>query len=100
MPNEKQELNLWFTACAHVHSDLQHGRRSFAEAIEQSEKGGADGGPPFDWDAMLFFGDFTGTHHAPTDAKAGPVLEQLDAGQKHSRNDIYAIAGISNGIKN
>ena len=93
MPNEKQELNLWFTACAHVHSDLQHGRRSFAEAIEQSENGGADGGPAFEWDAMFFLGDFTGTHHAPTDTEAGPVLEQLNAGQKHSRNDIYAIAG-------
>ncbi len=86
-------LNLWFTACAHVHSDLKHNRRSLAEAIEQSEDGGAEGGPPFDWDAMFFLGDFTGTHYAPTETEAGPVLDQLNAGRRHTRQQIYAIAG-------
>jgi len=93
MPINHRTLNIWIAACAHVHSDLQHGRRSFAEAVEQSENGGGDGGPPFDWDVMLYLGDFTGTHHPPTDNEATAVLDQLEAGQKHTRDQIYALAG-------
>jgi hypothetical protein len=93
MPDNAKQLNIWVAACAHVHSDLLHDRRSFAEAIEQSENGGTEGGPAFDWDVMLFLGDFTGTHHPPTDKEADAVLEQLDAGRSHTRSQIYVIAG-------
>ena len=66
MPESKQTLNIWIASCAHVHSDLLHNRRSFAEAVEQSENGGNEGGPSFDRDIMLYLGDFVGTHHPPT----------------------------------
>ncbi|MEQ8193742.1 MAG: metallophosphoesterase [Rhodospirillales bacterium] len=97
MPPSPKQLNLWFAACAHVHSDLKHGRRSLADAIEQSENGGAGdgsgGGPPFDWDALFFLGDFVGSQLPPTDEDATAVLEQLNAGKSHGRERIYALAG-------
>ena len=86
-------LNVWACGCCHVHSDLKHGRRSLAEAIEQSESGGADGGEPFDWDSMLNLGDLSGTQGAPTDADGPPVVEQLKAGRKHRLEQIYCLLG-------
>ena len=86
-------LNVWACGCCHVHSDLKHGRRSLAEAIEQSESGGADGGEPFDWDIMLNLGDLSGTQGAPTDADGPPVVEQLKAGRKHRLEQIYCLLG-------
>ncbi|MBI3935401.1 MAG: metallophosphoesterase [Betaproteobacteria bacterium] len=86
-------LRVWATACSHVHSDLKHGRRSLAEPIEQSEFGGAEGGPPFDWDIMLHLGDISGTQTAPADADGSPVMEQLNAGRKHRRERIYCLLG-------
>ena len=93
MPESKQTLNIWIASCAHVHSDLLHNRRSFAEAVEQSENGGREGGPSFDWDIMLYLGDFVGTHHPPTDKEAEAVLAQLNSVQKHTKSQIYSIAG-------
>ena len=43
-------FRLWVCSDAHVGTDLKHGRRSLAEAIEQSERGGEKGGPAFEWD--------------------------------------------------
>ena len=86
-------FRLWVGACSHVHSDLRHGRRSLAEAIEQSEAGGAEGGPPFDWDIMLHLGDISGTQPPPTDADGPPAVEQLCAGTKHRREQIYCLLG-------
>ena len=93
MTENKKTLDIWITGCAHIHSDLLHDRRSFAEAVEQSENGGSEGGPPFDWDIMLYLGDFIGTHHPPTDKEAVAVLEQLNSVQKHTTSQIYSIAG-------
>jgi hypothetical protein len=59
--SSKKVVRVWVGACSHIHSDLKHGRRSLAEAIEQSEKGGPEGGDSFDWDIMLHLGDISGT---------------------------------------
>jgi hypothetical protein len=88
-----ESLRVWATACSHVHSDLKEGRRSIAEAIEQSEFGGADGGPPFDWDIMLHLGDISGTQAPPVDADGPPVVEQLTSGKKHRIEQIYQLIG-------
>ncbi|MBM3357656.1 MAG: hypothetical protein FJY54_08000 [Betaproteobacteria bacterium] len=89
----EQLFRVWATGCSHVHSDLRHGRRSLAEPIEQSEAGGAQGGPPFDWDIMLHLGDISGTQAPPTDADGPPVVEQLAAGKKHRLEQIYHLLG-------
>jgi hypothetical protein len=86
-------FRLWVGACSHVHSDLKQGRRSLGEAIEQSESGGAEGGPPFDWDVMLHLGDISGTQTPPTDADGPPVVEQLTSGKKHRIEQIYQLLG-------
>jgi hypothetical protein len=76
-----------------VHSDLLHGRRSLGEAIEQSERGGDESGPAFEWDFMLNLGDLCGTQAPPTDAEGPPVVEQLNAGRKHRIEQIYCLPG-------
>ena len=41
------------------------GRESLADALGQSEQGGAEGGPPFGWDVAINVGDYSGeTRHA------------------------------------
>ena len=90
---EMTTFNLWVTACAHVHSDLKEGRQSMAEAIAQSEFGGAHGGPPFDWNIMLHLGDISGTQAPPKDADGPPVVAQLDSGKKHRIEQIYPLLG-------
>ena len=87
------KLHVWACGCCHVHSDLKHGRRSLAEAIEQSEEGGSGGGPPFDWDLMVNLGDLSGTQGPPTDADGPPVIEQLTAGKRHALEQIYCLLG-------
>ena len=87
------EFRVWACACSHVHSDLAAGRRSVAEAIAHSEFGGADGGPPFDWDIMLHLGDISGTQMPPADADGPPVVEQLASAKKHSIEQIYHLVG-------
>jgi hypothetical protein len=88
-----ETFNVWACGCCHVHSDLKHGRRSLAEAIEQSETGGAEGGAPFEWDIMLNLGDLSGTQGPPADADGPPVVEQLKAGRKHRLEQIYCLLG-------
>src|SRR5690606_27407077 len=80
-------------ACSHLATDLAHGRRSFAEAMAQSDEGGSLGGPPFDWDIALHLGDLSGTQPPPTDAEGPEVVAQLSSGKKHPRSHIYPIAG-------
>lgn len=84
-------------ACSHVHSDLKQGRRSLAEAIAQSEFGGADGGPPFDWYITLRLGDISGTQTPPTDAEGPPVIEQRTSGKKHRLEQIHHLLGDHDG---
>lgn len=86
-------LSIWACGCCHIHSDLQHGRRSLAEAIEQSENGGAEGGEPFEWDVMLNLGDLSGTQGPPRDEDGPPVVEQLRAGRLHRPEQIYCLLG-------
>jgi len=44
-------FKLWAFGDAHVGTDLKRGNReSLADALRQSEFGGEEGGPPFDWD--------------------------------------------------
>ena len=40
-------------------------RRSLADAILQAERGGDEGGPPFEWDIMLDIGDVSGSGTPP-----------------------------------
>ena len=54
------KFRLWAISDAHVGTDIKHGRYSLSAAIQHSEKGGEDGGPPFDWDICVSLGDFTG----------------------------------------
>lgn len=86
-------FTVWAGACSHVHSDLKHGRQSIAEAISQSEFGGAEGGPPFDWDIMLHLGDISGTQAPPVDGDGPPVVAQLHSGKKHHAEQIYHLIG-------
>ena len=88
-----KEFRVWTTACSHVHSDLKEGRRSIAEPIAQSEFGGADGGPPFEWDIMLHLGDIYGTQAPPVDSDGLPVVEQLNSAKKHRIEQIYQLIG-------
>ena len=47
---------------------------SLAEAISHSESGGAEGGPPFEWDIGIDVGDMSGAHHSlPDDAEGEEV---------------------------
>lgn len=86
-------FRIWASACSHLSSDLAHGRRSFAEALAESENGGSLGGPPFDWDIALNLGDLSGTQPPPTDHEGPEVVAQLSSGKKHPRSHIYTLAG-------
>ena len=86
-------FNLWVGGCSHVHTDIQHGRRSLAEAIEHSEKGGGLGGPPFDWDIMLHLGDLMGEQGTPQDRHGEEVLRQFGASEAHTREHFYNLLG-------
>ena len=45
-------FQLWAFSDTHVGTDDRNGRKSLSEAIAQSEFGGKEGGPPFDWDKI------------------------------------------------
>ena len=55
-----KQFRLWAMCCSHVGTDLGFGRESLADAIRQSEQGGEEGGPPFDWDVAVVLGDHSG----------------------------------------
>ena len=86
-------FRLWAIGDAHVGTDLKHKRESLADAIRQSEKGGSEGGPPFDWDIALNVGDFSGNQGPPTDEEGREVVRQYAAATKHRREDFYDLAG-------
>lgn len=88
-----QPFRIWASACSHLSSDLHHGRRSFAEAMDQSDRGGILGGPAFDWDIGLHLGDLSGTQTPPTDAEGPEVPSQMSSSPRHSRSSIYTLAG-------
>ena len=72
---------------------LRRKRESLADAIRQSEFGGAEGGPPFDWDIALHVGDLSGNQGSPDDDEGREVVRQFAAARKHRREDFYNLAG-------
>ena len=89
-----ETFRLWAASDAHVGTDLERGnRRSLAEAILQSENGGDEGGPPFDWDIMLNAGDYSGTQTPPDDEEGMEVVRQYGVSAKHGREDFYDLVG-------
>ena len=87
-------LRLWAAACAHVGTDLRvGGRESLADAIRQSEHGGGEGGPPFEWDVALHLGDLSGTQAPPGDEEGREVVRQLSAAERHSREQFCNVVG-------
>ncbi len=86
-------FRLWAIGDAHVGTDLKRKRESLAEAIRQSEQGGKDGGPPFDWDIALNVGDFSGSQTPPEDDEGREVVRQYSVATKHRREDFYDLAG-------
>lgn len=79
-------FRLWAVGDPHVGTDLRRGgRRSLAEAIQQAERGGAEGGPPFAWDLMLDIGDLSGSQEPPDDAEGEEVIRQYAVSTRHPR---------------
>lgn len=64
-PGSEDRRDLWTFSDAHVGTDASHGRRSLADSIRHSERGGDEGGPPFDWDLALDLGDMSGGQEPP-----------------------------------
>ncbi len=88
------QFGLWAAACSHVGTDLRaSGRKSLAEAIRQSEEGGSEGGPPFDWDIALHLGDLSGSQTPPQDEEGREVVRQFAASRQHPREHFYNVAG-------
>ena len=88
-----QQFRLWAIGDAHVETDLKHKRESLADAIRQSEQGGADGAPAFDWDVAINVGDFSGNQGPPEDDEGREVVRQYAVTAKHRREDFYDLAG-------
>ncbi|MHB8900585.1 MAG: metallophosphoesterase [Thermoguttaceae bacterium] len=86
-------FRLWAIGDAHVGTDLVRKRESLAEAIRQSEQGGKDGGPAFDWDIAVNVGDFSGNQEPPAGDEGREVARQYAAAGKHRREDFYDLAG-------
>ena len=95
MPDKTAPFRLWAFACAHVPTDMKRGpRESLADAIRQSERGGEEGGPPFEWDIALNIGDLAGAvRESPGDGEGEEVARQYGALERHRREDIYDISG-------
>jgi hypothetical protein len=82
---------------SHVGTDIRRKRESLADAIRQSEQGGSEGGPAFDWDIALHVGDLSGGQRPPDDDEGREVLRQFGAAQKHRREQFYNLAGNHDG---
>jgi hypothetical protein len=89
-----QVFRLWAISDAHVGTDLRHhDRESLAEAIRQSERGGEDGGPPFEWNIAVHLGDSSGNQGSPKDDEGREIVRQFSAARKHVREQFYNLAG-------
>jgi hypothetical protein len=86
-------FTLWAFGDAHVGTDLRHGRESLTEALRTSERGGNEGGPPFNWDIAVDVGDMSGGQDVPEDAEGEEVVRQFGALDGHSREAIYNVCG-------
>ena len=84
------DFRLWTAGDAHVGTDLRAGgRRSLAEAIEQSEQGPN----PFEWDIMLDIGDLSGSQTPPGDEEGEEVVRQYSVLTEHRREQVYNVVG-------
>ena len=84
---QQRQFRVWAICCAHVGTDLRVAKReSLAEAIRQSERGGNEGGPPFDWDIAVNLGDLSGNQGGPTDDEGAEVVRQYSAATRDSRS--------------
>lgn len=88
-----RQFRVWAFADSHVGTDISFERESLAEAIRQSEQGGDNGGPPFEWDIAVSLGDFAGGFGVPTDEEGQELVRQFGALETHRREDIYSLAG-------
>lgn len=91
--DKPRTFSIWASGCSHVGTDLRKGRESLADAIRQSEQGGDEGGPAFDWDIALHLGDFSGTQGTPNDEEGHEVVRQFAALKQHRREQFYTLAG-------
>lgn len=89
MTSQKNRLCLWGISDAHVGTDIRFGRRSLADAIEQSESPQSG----FDWDLAVNLGDFSGNQTPPDDEEGKLVVDQYAAAKKHRREDFYDVIG-------
>jgi len=106
---EAKAFNLWVISDQHVGTDkaastgILHGLVGFkpppvyfetlAEALRQSENGGAFGGPPIPWDIALNLGDYAGFWDQPEDEQGQEVVRQYSVLTRHRREQVYNIAG-------
>ena len=79
--------------CSHVGTDLGFGRESLADAIRQSEQGGEEGGPAFDWDIAVVLGDHSGGQTTPTDEEGREIVRQFGVSDRHPREHFYTVVG-------
>ncbi len=93
MSSHDAEFKLWVGGCCHISTDLQFGIRSLEDAITDSERGGDEGGPAFDWDIMLHLGDIKGDQGLPSDENGEQYLEQIAAARDHGREHFYNLLG-------
>jgi hypothetical protein len=90
---QSSQFRLWAVGDPHIGTDIKRKRESLADAIRQSEQGGKEGAPSFDWDIALNVGDFSGDQEPPKDDEGREVVRQFGALTKHRREDFYDIAG-------
>jgi 3',5'-cyclic AMP phosphodiesterase CpdA len=103
-----ETFHLWVFSDAHVATDkavsaaIRNGMEfmppagypeSLASALRQSEGGGQLGGPAFRWDLALDLGDNAGLWDLPDDTQGAEVARQFGALSKHTREQIYSLAG-------
>ena len=88
------EFRIWAFGDAHVGTDLRRaGRESLADALRQSESGGSEGGPPFEWDIAIDIGDMSGGQKPPEDDEGREVVRQFSALRRHRREAVYNVCG-------
>lgn len=91
--SDPRSFRLWVGGCSHLATDLRFGRESLADAITDSERGGDEGGPAFDWDIMLHLGDLKGAQDTPTDEDGELFLAQTAVAREHEREHFYHLLG-------
>lgn len=86
-------LDLWVFGDAHVGTDLKRGRESLSDALRTSERGGDQGGAPFNWDIAIDVGDMSGGQSVPEDEEGREVVRQFSVLEQHPREAVYSVCG-------